>query len=175
MHMSICTIAISSFVRKLKEHENSNVSSNNTLNLPEVAVQVRSLWHFLWAMKRKLNWFRLISIWKATSPQALSSRRMEHRSAGNFQCSQSISHCVGIAEPREHWDLGPVPSPAPGALIPAPTTLQGSWCSTRGKQWSHRLHTPLKPWKRRANQRSQLTEHFNYYSWKFTSKYSIRS
>jgi len=51
--MYICTIAISSFVGKLEEHENSNASSNKTSNLPEAAVREKSLWHFLWAHGEK--------------------------------------------------------------------------------------------------------------------------
>lgn len=49
----MCMIAISSFVTKLEEHEKSNVSSNKTSNLPEVAVHEKSLWHFLWAHEEK--------------------------------------------------------------------------------------------------------------------------
>lgn len=54
--MYIRTIAISSFVTKLEEHENSNMSSNKTSNLPEVAVYMRRVFGiFCGLMKRKPN------------------------------------------------------------------------------------------------------------------------
>lgn len=54
--MYIGTIAISSFGTKLEEHENSNVSSNKALNLPEAAVYMRrGFGIFSSLMKRKPN------------------------------------------------------------------------------------------------------------------------